>query len=377
MVRRASVLFACLLVAMQPRVAGGSSPDRNPLAGIIPFVATSFWNVKHNSSSIVDSRSDLYIDRLKAAVVGTNYIKLVGTESDSDGTPFYAVPNSGDPPPATKIVCNDPSGDCFGFNGSTYWLRMPAGANPSDDSDSEMVVFDLNKDANVVVWLYRACPPRFVNAFCTDGGSNDTFTAYSISIDSLSSSGLDGCWPTHYPLQFPSPPLGPNDLNNEGHRGLPGSVIGVRYDEVVAGLIAHTLKIAIPNTKDDRNFFPMVAPENNGGDIPEGILIRIKPNVDLTDPKWGLNDYSYVIAKALQDYGAIVGDTSADTANLKVENLFAENSPLSWHSSNLDKDIGPDSLKSIPLGSYEFVKRGYGVPPGFVWNGFCENSPPP
>jgi hypothetical protein len=377
MVRRAAVLVACLLVAMQPRAAGGSSPDRNPLVGLIPFVPTSFWNIKHNDRTITDPMSDTWIAALKAAVGTTKYIKLAGTESDGGGTPYYAVPSSGDPPTPTKVVCNDPDGACYGFNGPSYWLRMPRNARPANDNDSEMVVFDLNLDTNVVVWLYRACPPHWVNAFCTDDGSKDTFTAYSISVETLPSSGIDGCWPSNYPLQFPPPPLGPNDTSNRGHRGIPGAINAVRYDEVVAGLIAHTLKIAIPDPKANTNYFPMAASENDAGDIPEGLLIRIKPSIDIHDSKYGLNGFALVIAKALQDYGAVIGDTSPDTANLKVEDLIVENSPLSWHDPDPNKDIGPDSLSGLSLDSFEFVQRGYGGPVGSTWNGSCEDQPKP
>jgi hypothetical protein len=340
-----------------------------------PFGATSFWNTKHNQTGVTDGMSGTWIAALKKEVGANDYIKLVGTDSDAYGTAIYVVSDR-DSLPQTKITCNDPSGHCYGFKGSSYWLRVPRSARPSDDNDSEMVVLDQSRDANVAVWLYRACPPRWVNAFCTDQGSGDTFTAYGMSVHNLSSSGLDGCWPTHYPVFFPPPPLGPNDPNNRGHRGIPGAFIGVRYEEVVAGLVAHTLKVSLPNTKADTNYFPLSAAEQNLGDIPEGVLIRIKPSVNLHDPKYDLNGYALVIAEALQDYGAVVGDTSDNSANLKVENLFVEGSPYRWDNPDPAKDIGSDSLSGIPLEDFEFVKRGYGVPLGFVWNGFCEDPPP-
>ena len=92
-----------------------------------------------------------------------------------------------------------------------------------------------------------------------------------------------------------------------------------------------------------------------GGVTPEGLVLRIKPSVNL-DAK-GLSPAEKIIAKAMQDYGCMIGDNEGGTANsIKLE----RNRPdKTWAS--VDSSLSLHGLSSIPFNfeNYEFIKGGY------------------
>jgi hypothetical protein len=146
--------------------------------------------------------------------------------------------------------------------------------------------------------------------------------------------------------------LGSDELRNFGHRGGPPPVYAVRWDEIQTGRIDHALKISINDTCD--HVWPYVEDEGcqAGSLFPEGTRIRIKPGIDLS--ALGLSPPALVVARALQQYGAFVGDQSGGPVTLKLENTVAEGKGWLW-SGVLDAP----SLSSIPLDDYEVVRRGW------------------
>jgi hypothetical protein len=93
----------------------------------------------------------------------------------------------------------------------------------------------------------------------------------------------------------------------------------VRYDEVEHGATKHVLKIAVPRTKF-RHVFPMVGDEcgtSRKYAPPEGTRIRIKPSLDLST--LGLSPEAMIVARALQHYGAVIGDQSGGPISLRLE----------------------------------------------------------
>jgi hypothetical protein len=86
---------------------------------------------------------------------------------------------------------------------------------------------------------------------------------------------------------------------------------------------------------------------------PEGTRIRIKPSVDLT--KLGLSRGALVIARALKEYGAVIGDQSGGNVVLKVENTVAERRGRLWRGRLTSR-----SLSAIRLRHFQVVRLGYG-----------------
>jgi len=129
-------------------------------------------------------------------------------------------------------------------------------------------------------------------------------------------------------------------------------------DEVQAGAINHRLECFwwATGIRDKNHYWPMSGDEGNKyshdgtrvGIVPEGIVARIKPSVNLATK--GLSAPGLVIATALQKYGCIVGDNSGAGNRVPLEL-----NKTAWQNLGLTFS----ALQSIPWSDYEFIRGGY------------------
>jgi hypothetical protein len=130
----------------------------------------------------------------------------------------------------------------------------------------------------------------------------------------------------------------PNWWDAHGARacGFPLTAGLITVDELRAGRIEHALVFGYPGIRS-RYFkypastaqatFPRVSPDFG---IPCGARIQLDPSLDLD--ALGLTGSARVIARALQEYGAYVGDGNGSIS------LYADSSPEAldaWHSGLL------------------------------------------
>ena len=298
----------------------GRLPTNNP-AAVQVFNPTSYWNTRLPADAPIDPRSSTYIkDSLRRSHT-QNYLRLTGAPGTSDGyaTPIYWS-RSTDP-----LYTITPAGA-----GEAIEVHIPQGATPATGSDGQMTVIDLALDQ--VVGLRKASYDR----------ATDTWRVGSTDRYMMPSNGLADNVP------------GSDDSRNFGHRGIPASARAVRVDEVRAGTIDHRLECFWWATADGHSW-PMSAHETGkGGVVPQGIVIRIRPSVDL-DAK-PLSAPARVIARALQDFGCLVGDNSGSGNRLKLERDGA-----AWRDLGVDHD----ALSSLPWTDWEFVQAGYSPPPQY------------
>ena len=132
--------------------------------------------------------------------------------------------------------------------------------------------------------------------------------------------------------------------------------MAVMWHEVRAGAIRHVLKIASGPELANRAVFPMVGSDGGyeGDDPavpPQGLRLRIKPSVDLDS--LGLSDDVLVVARALQEYGAYLGDSSGRTS-LKLESTRAEGRGQLWN-------VRADALCGLPFTEqyWDVLPEGY------------------
>jgi hypothetical protein len=295
--------------------------------GFRAFSSDSYWNTPLPAEAPIDPRSAAFIDFLNADN-DADYLRIVGADSSGGwGEPIFWAQSSDPVYKVKQTRYTLPEQFAEG-------VRIPKEARPPDTSDAQMTIYDLA--AGSVYKLQKA-------VYDSD---TDTWSAGGGSWYATESNGL------HRSLEES------NDERNHGHRGIPPATHAVRFDEIEAGRIDHALKIAV-NTAHQDAVWPMTNSDGDSNDpaaLPQGARLRIKPSVDLDE--LDLSPAALVIARALQRYGAVVGDSSGSNTNLKVENTVVEGRGWMW------KDVlTAASLEAIPFGSYEVVRLGYSPPP--------------
>jgi len=288
------------------------------------FTSTSYWNTALPQDAPVDPHSNAIISFLMHDNANP-FVMLTGTGPGGRwGHPIYwAKPT--DPTYAVRNSCSFAMPPEFGV------VRIPKAAHPDPGSDSDMTVYDLQR--GVVYALWHATYDPAADRWSSCGG-----TAYY-----LSSNGLDGR------LAQTDQPA------NSGHRGLPPPTYAVRYDEIRAGHIDHVLRINV-NTTACAHVFPMTGDECGTHDPsapPEGTRIRIDPSIDLT--KLHLSPAALVIARALQTYGAVIGDQTGASATIQVEGVVLEGRGWLWKGV-----LGPNALRTLPYTDFQVIQEGYG-----------------
>jgi hypothetical protein len=254
----------------------------------------------------------------------TNYIRIAGVTSTGEwGMPVYWPSKAA---PIYDVGKNCPTAQPPEFDR----VRIPRGARPDPTSDAAMTVIDRAR--GIVYGFHHTRYNRDLDRWTSCGG-----TVYYTG-----SNGLHGDLRAS------------NERRNRGHRGIPPTVAAVRWDEIKAGAIKHVLKIAVNRTAC-KHVFPMIDDECGAWHRyapPEGTRIRIRPGVHLN--QLHLSPAAMVIARALQRYGAVIGDQTGGPIVLKAENTIAERRGYLWKGV-----LSPTSLQHIPLRYFEVIAPGY------------------
>lgn len=336
--RVASVALGATIIGLSLPVVLAAAPASAVTSGYRAFSDTGYWNTSLPADAPRHPDSKQIIDFLRQDN-STDYVYLSGTGSSGKwGQPVYWA-EPGDPE-------YDVTSTRYFVPPEFKSLRIPRDAKPDPTSDSEMTIYDL--DRGYVAGLWNA----------EYDSETDTWTAGGGDIFYLDSNGLHKALP------------GSDEPRNTGaHRGLPPPSYAIRLDEVQAGRIDHLIKIGVHTTKDE-HVFPMIGDENGTSyqfAPPEGTRIRIKPSVNLST--FGLSPAAKVVARALQEYGAIIGDQTGGPVELKMENTVAEGRGQLWNGV-----LDHYSLSAIPLSAYEVIDHGYKPPAGQDTGGTDEGT---
>ena len=279
--------------------------DRTPYRA---FSADSWFNTPLPDVARLNPDGEAILDYLSTGPEnGDGCVRLAGAGDSPWGHPIYWARDG------------DPEYDLGGVEEKrppeVDELRIPHSAEPAENSDGHMSVFDREK--GYVVALTDA-------EYDEDSGE---WSAKGATVTYLDSNGL-----------FAETGESDDPRNMGTHRGNNGAVMAVRYDMVRAGAINHVLKIAAGPEVSERFIFPMVGSDgdelsNDPAVPPQGLRLRLKPDVDLESAE--LSGQALVIAQALQRYGAYIGDSGGVTA-LKLENTVAEGRGQLWEVSATD-----------------------------------------
>lgn len=269
------------------------------------FSPDSIWNRPLPLEGCTHPESDTYIAWMKANLTN-DYLTL----GDGD----WALP-------VFWATDTDPLVTITPQRGPATTFRLPEAASAMVGNDAALLVIDRTTNQEVQLFEFTREP----------------LGATGIARFYLDSNGLDGT------------ALGADNLGNEGHRGLPGSLHCIRTDEVLAGKVPHRTKFAVGvpgEPSDGHPIWPMTGFESpRSGIIPEGTIMRVRP--DYVFPLT-LSVPAMVIAYQLQKFGAICGDTAkAGVCTVKLE-----------RSDVWDAGVR-DCLRDIPWDAYEFVAPGW------------------
>jgi len=219
--------------------------------------------------------------------------------SSSPAFPFLSVSNREWTVPVYYVRPGDPLGTVDvtrvggeGFHPEPVQIPIPAGARPDPRSDAHMSIVDLARGIEY--------------GFFGAAGSGRNWTCKVCATADLRGSGVKApdagraeWWRSHGPRACGFPTIA----------GL------IRPEELRAGRIEHALVLAYPHVRSryyvqpastSQAHIPGQAEPNRG--VPCGGRIQLDPTLDLTT--LGLSRSGQIIARALQEYGAYVGDFS-------------------------------------------------------------------
>lgn len=279
--------------------------EDNPFKKEIPFDAT----VHQNSSEMIE---------LIKSQCGSDLSNTFISVGDF-GTPVYMANDNSDRinvkltlyhPPQKTVLVNVP---------------MPRGASAAPGSDMHIAVVDVENKCLYEFWRYSAQEAGSGNAIDlnTDGIYKDGRSTVAAGWSQLQGS----IWPK----------------------------------ELKDGVIDHALSFSVPVT--NKNGYVWPATKNDGQlstnpfAIPEGTLIRIRPEIDI-DTIQGLGEIERIVYKAIQKYGMYCGDTNG--AGIAIRAISTRSLPSDAYPTSFE--IRPTSgnyyLKNFPFEHLEVIYTG-------------------
>ena len=285
-----------------------------------PFSADSPWNQKIPANAEVDPDSAAMIADFATSAPsnGTLWINM-----KSWTIPLYWA----DAATPRVLVRAELGGLGFmtsnGFN-ATAMVPIPAGAMPDPENDGHMLVIDRS---TMTEWGFFQASPQ-----------GSTWTCGLCASISLTGNGVR-----------PFKPTNSTWYTSHGPRacGFPLIAGLLRAEAVRADRVEHALVIAYRHVRAGLYTSPATTAQTRIGDqaiksrgIPCGGRIQLDPALDLNT--LGLSPGGRAVARALQEYGAYVGDYSDGIT------LYAEDSPRArteWAGLLAERDLARLDLR--------------------------------
>jgi major membrane immunogen (membrane-anchored lipoprotein) len=322
-------------------VVAGSGPAQSPPpapapgAAWRPFNASSPWNTPIAANPALEADSAALIDAFRRS---SPYGEHLDVNIARFSIPLYQAA-AGTP---LQTVATGLGGEGWGPGGpgASGPMPIPAGATPDPSTDAHMAVITADRTKE-----YGCFNMNF------NRSRAGAWYADLCAISDLTGSGV------RPPATAANPWWAAHGARACGYPLVAGLI---RADEIRAGRIDHALVFAYPALRRNRFMPPASTNSDIGADygIPCGGRIQFDPNVDVT--KLGLSPAGVTIMRALQQYGAYVGDYSGALS------MYADNSPDAsayWNSGVL----GTYELRDkIDMSKFRVIKYDtvYTWPPG-------------
>ncbi|MEQ9507213.1 MAG: hypothetical protein RLO80_13200 [Hyphomonas sp.] len=262
-----------------------------------PFSDDSPWNTRIAANPAIDPNSDVLI-----ADVGAGGALYINMPEWSVMVKYFDSALA----PKTRMRSLYPGQHGAGFEPGAQ-IPMPEDALPPETPASESYYFTMVDPVRNLAWDIRQLAKTPEGAWISGFGE----------VVDLNGTGVPKPW-----MQAERGEL------SAGVRpsGIPLMAGLIRVDEVKAGRIDHALAFAYPQVRTGKFLPPASLALEAGGateerlvGLPVGARIQLDPDFDIDNTK--LSPGAKVVARALQDYGAILVDHAGATV------LFAESGP--------------------------------------------------
>jgi len=295
-----------------------------------PYSDTSPWNTPIGDDATLDPDSDALIADFESS---SQYGEHLDVNIEGYSIPLYwADANT----PWVTITCRVGGHGFTGDNGmdATAQIPMPADATPDPESDHHLLIIDTTTNTEYGLW-----DAQYVGGEWTCGLG---------ALQDLSGEGVrplaevaDPWWEAH----------GPRACGYGLSAGL------IRAEELEAGVIDHALVVAYPHIRSGWYTSPASTAQGSNGSgaepnrgIPCGGRIQYDPSIDIDSI--ATSDAGKTILRALQTYGAYVGDFSGAIS------LYADNSPTARaYYESIDFD-SYELLDAIDLADFRVIEIG-------------------
>ena len=261
----------------QTNVFARSSFWYQPVSGNVPLAANSaavVANAVNQMHQYYGSASRTNVDINTTSYAAPVYVAAAGT-------------------PTVNVGFNDCQGKGYFDSGlKAQWtaVPIPAGAEPADGTDQEMVVYSPSQDRLWEFWV-------------TKHTGNSWSACWGGRLDNVSKSS--GIFPGSYGTTA---------------TGLPFMGGQISLADIRSGSINHAIGIAFVQTRSNTVSWPAQRSDgwvNNANAPAEGQRFRLDPTLNID--ALNLNPVARMVAKAAQKYGLVVWDT-AGAVSLRAEN---------------------------------------------------------
>lgn len=282
------------------------------------FDPTSPFNMKIIENPKIDPNSEKIIDLLATNQAGENGF-IIGVKGWT--YPIFF-------PDENTLQYDVPLTEQYSENDTLFNVPIPDNAVPDPQDDGHMVIIDLKNKMEYDLWQAKKV-----------GDGWEASWGNSISLDS------DGIYKYGFSARG---------------SGFAASVGLVWPEEIAAGQIKHALFFSIDDFAVKGGGPVRPATESDGVSdeiyaLPEGGRIQLDPNLDLDT--LGLTPAEKTIAKAMQEYGMILGDRgggiqlyAARPNNYDWGTAFGEVDPVDGFAELFDGKISIKQFRVLQLG---------------------------
>jgi hypothetical protein len=307
----------------------------------VPYSKTSIWNTLIGPSP----KYDVHSVEMVASLELSNEGRIV-TAGDSYNYPVYfadeQTPRWDVPCLINKCTIASSDQDITRTD-IVENVPIPAEAQPGGGTDARIIVIDTV-----------------------------TYTEYDLSKARRTAAGWAAGTVSIYNILWDGTPTGHSSRGS----GIPAYAGLLRPWEIRQGRIEHALAFGYTETAENKCVFPASKTDGKSSlpfAIPEGARLQLDPSLTDADfEQMGLNPSAKIVARALQEYGMILVDTSG-SFKIYLEDLI--NNPYTkedWADPELN--LVKESIYNIPHTAFRVLE----LPPGYwepsenaVYQGKC------